>query len=51
MDQPDIQKHAALLIGNQALELATARAVIEHLEKSLAEAKAHAARAASTKDE
>lgn len=37
MDAPDVQKHAALLIGNLSLELATARAVIEQLQTQVKE--------------
>jgi hypothetical protein len=37
---PDIGKHLRDVIGGIVVENATQRAVIEHLEKSLAEAKA-----------
>ena len=37
---PDIQKHLNAELARLFLELATAKAVIEHLEQSLAEAKA-----------
>ena len=40
MDAPDIQKHLNAEIARLVMELATAKAVIEQLEKSLAEVKA-----------
>lgn len=40
MNTPDVQKHLSQVMGQLLLELATAKAVIEALEKSLAEAKA-----------
>ena len=38
---PDIAKHVRDTMGGLVLELATAKAIIEALEKSLAEARAH----------